>query len=614
MVEAALERIAMAKQISTLAELLTNSVASYADNPLFGQRSDDGSWHWTTYADFGDSVEKARGGLASLGIGHGDRVAAISDNRVEWAVGAYATYSLGAAWVPMYEAQTQKDWVFILKDCGAKILFAATDGIRAQVEEVSDQIPALQTIVVIDDPAGGNSIDYTELLARGAASPAPVAVVSSDDLAGLIYTSGTTGDPKGVRLSHGNFTSNINAVAEIFPLEEDDRSASFLPWAHSFGQTVELHMLTYFGASTGITSAKTLIRDMPEITPTILVAVPTIFNKVYDGLKKRMEAEGGITKTLFDAAVANGRKRIQLEKRGKRSRWIDLKNDLFDKIVFTKVRAAFGGRLRYAFSGGAAISTEVAEFISAVGIVVYEGYGLTETSPIVTCNIKGARRVGSVGRAIPGVTVEIDTDITGDKEIGEIVVHGPNVMMGYHNLPVADAEVFTPDHGFRTGDLGHVDGDGYLYIRGRIKEQYKLENGKYVVPSPIEEQLQLSGFISQVMVYGEQRPHNVAIIVPDIEYLVKWAGENDLDASDIDVLLADEKVKELYKTEVNRGQSSIKHYERVRDFFLDGDEFTPENGMLTPSLKVKRRAVMAKFGGEIDAMYESADPLIGRNE
>ena len=604
----------MATQISTLAELLTNSVTSYADNPLFGQRSDDGSWHWTTYGEFGESVEKARGGLASLGISHGDRVAVISDNRVEWAVGAYATYSLGAAWVPMYEAQTQKDWVFILKDCGAKVLFAATDGIRAQVEEVSDQLPALQTIVVIDDPAGGESIDYTELLARGAAAPAPVAVVSSEDLAGLIYTSGTTGDPKGVRLSHGNFTSNINAVAEIFPLEEDDRSASFLPWAHSFGQTVELHMLTYFGASTGITSAKTLVRDMPEITPTILVAVPTIFNKVYDGLKKRMAAEGGITKTLFDAAVANGRKRIQLEKQGKRSRWIDLQNDLFDKIVFTKVRAAFGGRLRYAFSGGAAISTEVAEFISAVGIVVYEGYGLTETSPIVTCNIKGARRVGSVGRAIPGVTVEIDTDTTGDKEIGEIVVHGPNVMLGYYNLPDADAEVFTPDHGFRTGDLGHVDDDGYLYIRGRIKEQYKLENGKYVVPSPIEEQLQLSGFISQVMVYGEQRPHNVAIIVPDIEYLEKWAEENGLDASDVGALLADEKVKELFKTEVNRGQSSIKHYERVRDFFLDGDEFTPENGMLTPSLKVKRRAVMARFGDEIDAMYEGDDPLIGRNE
>ncbi len=550
----------MTTQIATLADLLTNSVANYPDNPLFGQRGNDGEWHWMSYGEFGDAVGKARGGLASLGVGHGDRVAAISDNRAEWAVGAYATYSLGAAWVPMYEAQTQKDWIYILRDSGAKVLFAATDGIRAQVDEIASELPDLETIVVIDDPAGGDSIDYTELLARGAASPVPVAVVSSDDLAGLIYTSGTTGDPKGVRLSHGNFTSNINAIAEIFPLEEDDRSASFLPWAHSFGQTVELHTLTYFGASTGLTSAKTLIRDMPEIKPTILVSVPTVFNKVYDGLKKRMEAEGGVTKKLFDAAIANGRKRIQLEKQGKRSPWIDLKNNLFDKIIFAKVRAAFGGRLRYAFSGGAAISTEVAEFISAVGIVVYEGYGLTETSPIVTCNIKGARRVGSVGRAIPGVTVEIDTDITGDKEIGEIIVHGPNVMMGYYNLPEADAEVFTHDHGFRTGDLGHVDDDGYLFIRGRIKEQYKLENGKYVVPSPIEEQLQLSGFISQIMVYGEQRPHNVAVVVPDVEYLEKWAADNGLDVSDLDALLQDGKVKDLFKTEIDRVQSEIKHY------------------------------------------------------
>jgi long-chain acyl-CoA synthetase len=604
----------MATQISTLAELLTNSVASYPDNPLFGVRGTGGDWKWTTYAEFGDAVEKVRGGLASLGVGHGDRVAAISDNRVEWAVGAYATYSLGAAWVPMYEAQTQKDWVYILRDSGAKVLFAATDGIRAQVDEVAHDLPDLQTIIVIDDPAGGDAIDYTELLARGAENPAAVAMVTPEDLAGLIYTSGTTGAPKGVKLSHGNFASNINAIAEIFPLEQDDRSASFLPWAHSFGQTVELHTLTYFGASTGLTTAATLVRDMPEIHPTILVSVPTVFNKVYDGLQKRMEAEGGITQTLFNAAISNGRKKIQLEKQGRRSPWVDIQDNLFDKIVFTKVRDAFGGRLRYAFSGGAAISTEVAEFISACGIVVYEGYGLTETSPIVTCNVKGARRVGSVGRAIPEVTVTIDTDITGDSEIGEIVVHGPNVMMGYYNLPEADAEVFTPDGGFRTGDLGHVDDDGYLFIRGRIKEQYKLENGKYVVPSPIEEQLQLSGFISQVMVYGEQRPYNVAVVVPDVEYLEKWAGENGMDVSDLDALLADEKVQELFTTELNRGQASIKRYERVRDFVLEPDEFTPENGMLTPSLKIKRRAVMAKFGNDIDAMYEADNPLIGRDE
>ncbi|MFV2000774.1 MAG: long-chain fatty acid--CoA ligase [Acidimicrobiia bacterium] len=604
----------MATEIATLVDLYSNSVTSYPDNQLFGERGPDGDWDWMSYSEFGEAIAKARGGLASLGVVHGDRVAIISDNRTEWAIGAYATYSLGAAWVPMYEAQTQKDWKYILKDAGAKVLFAATDGIRAQVEEIQSELPELNTIIVIDDPAGGNSIDYTELLARGAADPVPVADVKGSDLAGLIYTSGTTGNPKGVQLSHSNFSSNINALSVIFPLEQDDRSASFLPWAHSFGQTVELHALIYFGASTGLTSAKTLTRDMPEIKPTILVSVPTVFNKVYDGIQKMMEAKGGVTKRLFDAAVSNARKREQLANRDKHSRWIDIQHDLFDKIVFAKVREAFGGRLRYAFSGGAAISTEVAEFISAVGITVYEGYGLTETSPIVTCNIKGARRVGSVGRAIPEVTLEIDTDITGDPEIGEIVVHGPNVMMGYYHLPEENEAVFTPNQGFRTGDLGHVDDDGYLFIRGRIKEQYKLENGKYVVPSPIEEQLQLSGFVSQVMVYGEQRPYNVAVVVPDFEYLDKWAKEKNLGTADIDALLAEPQVTELFTTEINRAQSSIKHYERVRDFVLANEEFTPENGMLTPSLKIKRRAVMAKLGDQIDGMYTGDDPLIGRNE
>lgn len=604
----------MAHQISTLVDLITHSTVTYADNPLIGQRSGTGDWSWTTYAEFSSALDRARGGLAKLGVTAGDRVAIIADNRLEWAVGAYATYMLGAAWVPMYEAQTQKDWRFILRDCGAKVLFAATDGIRAQIEEIADDLPELSTIVVIDDPAGGKAIDYTELLASGAENPAPVAVVDEADLAGLIYTSGTTGNPKGVMLSHANFASNINAISEVFPLEEVDRSASFLPWAHSFGQTVELHALTYFGASMGLTSAKTLTRDMPEIKPTILVSVPTVFNKVYDGLQKMMEAEGGVKKTMFDAAIANARKREQMRKRGARSRWVDLQNDLFDKLVFTKVRDAFGGRLKYAFSGGAAISTEVAEFISAVGVTVYEGYGLTETSPVVTANNRKARRIGSVGKPIPGVTVEIDTDRTGDPTVGEIVVYGPNVMMGYYNLPEEDAAVFTENHGFRTGDLGHIDEEGFLFIRGRIKEQYKLENGRYVVPSPIEEQLQLSGFISQVMVYGEQRPFNVAVVVPDFEYLEKWATDNGLDTADLDALLRDARVRELYKTEINRAQSGIKQYERVRNFVLDNEEFTPENGLLTPSLKIKRRAVMAKLGTEIDDLYESKDPLLGRDE
>jgi long-chain acyl-CoA synthetase len=603
----------MPADVATLSDLYAQSVTLFPDNPLFGRRTADGTWDWVSYREFGEAIDKARGGLAGLGISSGDRVAIISDNRVEWAVGAYATYSLGGAWVPMYEAQTQKDWKYILKDCGAKVAFAATDGIRAQLEEIQSDLPDLETIVVIDDPAGGKAIDYEELLARGAAAPVPRSQVDPADLAGLIYTSGTTGNPKGVMLSHSNIASNLNAVAEIFPLAEEDRSASFLPWAHSFGQTVELHALIFFGSSTGITSAKFLTRDMPEIKPTLLVAVPTVFNKVYDGLVKLMKEEGGVKETLFNAALSNAHKKEALARKGKHSRIVDIQHGLFDKIVFSKVRDRFGGRVRYAFSGGAAISTEVAELISAVGIVVYEGYGLTETSPIATCNIKSARRVGSVGRAIPGVTIKIDTDVTGDSQVGEIVVYGPNVMMGYYNMPEANDEVFTPDGGFRTGDLGHVDSDGYLYIRGRIKEQYKLENGKYVVPSPIEETLMLSGYISQVMVHGEQRPYNVAAIVPDVEYLDKWAKENNVDASDSDALLQNDAVIELFKTEITRAQKDIKHYERVRDFVLTDKEWTPENGMLTPSLKIKRRAVMAELGTALDDLYEGNDPLLGRD-
>ena len=586
-----------------LVQLYTTSVERFGDNPLFGERDDAGTWDWMTYARFGETVDQARAGLAALGVGSGDRVAIISDNRTQWAVGAYATYGLGAAWVPMYEAQQPKDWYFILDDSGAKVAFVANDTIRAALEDQAAELGDLEHIVVIDGDAGGDAITYDDLLAKGAEAPADAVQSEGDHLAGLIYTSGTTGKPKGVMLSHGNIASNINALNQVFPLDPEDRSASFLPWAHSFGQTVELHALVSFGSSTGMTSAKTLTRDLPEIQPTLLVAVPTVFNKVYDGLQKMMEAKGGVTQAIFNKAIANARKRSDLAKRGKKTRWVEMQHGLYDKAVFSKVRDRLGGNLKYAFSGGAAISTEVAEFISAVGITVYEGYGLTETSPVVTANVRGARKVGSVGQAIPGVEVKIDSDVSPEEGIGEIVVYGPNVLQGYYNLPDENAKVFTEDGGFRTGDLGFIDEEGFLFIRGRIKEQYKLENGKYVVPSPIEEQINLSGFVESNMVHGEQRPYNVALIVPDSEAVTAWATEQGLDTSDYGSLLDSDEIHTLISSELDRTQEPVKHYERVRDFVLAGDEWTPENGMLTPSLKVKRRAVMEKYGEQIDALY-----------
>ncbi|MEN8234837.1 MAG: long-chain fatty acid--CoA ligase [Actinomycetota bacterium] len=593
----------MATEFRNLVELYESSVGRFAENPLFGIGHADG-WTWMTYHEFGEQVDFARAGLAGLGVEPGDRVAVISDNRVEWAVGAYATYGLNCAWVPMYEAQLSKEWEYIIADSGAKVAIVADDGIRAQLDDHRDETPSLEQVVVINGEAGGDAITWAELLARGAEAPVDTIHPASEDLAGLIYTSGTTGKPKGVMLSHGNLTSNVNVFPDMFDIGPDDRTASFLPWAHSFGQTVELHFVIAAGGSIGMTSARTLTDDLPEIKPTVLVSVPMVYNRLYDALQKMMASKGGATKVIFDRALANAHKRSELASRGKTTRWVEMQHDLYDKLVFSKVREGFGGRLKYSVTGGAAISVEVAEFISAMGMTVYEGYGLTETSPVAAANMLSARRVGTVGKEIPGVRIEIDTEVTGDSEIGEIVIYGPNVMMGYYNLPEEDEKVFTPDGGFRSGDLGYRDEDGFIIIRGRIKEQYKLENGKYVVPGPIEEQLQLSGYVTNVMVYGEQRPHNVALIVPDMDALVKWAERHGLGDLSHDALLESEKVSDLYQREIDRLSGSIKGYEKVRGFVLEDEEFTPENGMLTPSLKVKRRAVMTRYGDDIEKLYK----------
>ena len=593
----------MATDFKSLPDLFEASVARFGDNPLFGTKQSDGTWAWMSYAEFGERVARARAGLAGLGVGSGDRVAVILDNSTEWAVGAYGTYTLGAAWVPMYEAQQSKEWQYILADSGAKVAFVADDGTRAQLEDHADRLPDLEQVVVIHGEAEGAAITFDELLARGAEAPVDTVHPDPESLAGLIYTSGTTGNPKGVMLSHANLTSNINTYPDLFDIGPDDRTASFLPWAHSFGQVVELHFILAAGASAGLTSAKTLMDDLPEIKPTILVSVPAVYNRIYDGLKKLMAAEGGIKKMMFDQAMSNADKRSTLAAEEKTSTFVELQQGLFDQLVFSKVRDRFGGRLKYAFSGGAAISPEVAEFISALGLTVYEGYGLTETSPVAAANIEGSRKVGTVGREIPGVRIDIDMDAVGSEEVGEIVIHGPNVMMGYYNLAEENEAAFTPDGGFRSGDLGSRDDEGFISIRGRIKEQYKLENGKYVVPSPIEEQLQLSGFVTNIMVYGEQRPHNVAVIVPDIEALKRWADDNGLGDRSIEQLLKEEQVADLIQLELNRYSGPIKGYEKIRGFVLSDEEFTPENGMLTPSLKIKRRAIMTKYGDEIEALY-----------
>lgn len=595
----------MAHKFETLVDIYRNSTKEFASRELFGEKK-NGIWTWMTYGRFSQLVDDLRGGLAQLGVGPGDKVAVVSNNRSEWAIAAYASYTLGAAYVPMYESQQSKEWEYILNDSGAKVVFAANEKIAGALEGLRGKIPHLEHVIRFgggDQDAGTMGI----LLRRGAETPAPIIQPKPSDLAGLIYTSGTTGKPKGVMLSQANLANNVNAIHELFPMRAEDRSLSFLPWAHSFGQTVELHGLYSMGASMGIVeSVDKIVDNMSEIRPTLLFSVPRIFNRIYDGLQKRMQTESAVKRMLFERGMAVAAERKKLEAKGQKSVLLDLQHAFFDRLVFSKVRERFGGRLQYAFSGGAAISREVAEFIDNLGITVYEGYGLTETSPIATGNYPGHRKIGSVGRAIPGTRVEIDTSVTGDPKQGEVVVHGHNVMLGYFNLPEENAKVFTGDGGFRTGDMGYLDDDGYLWITGRIKEQYKLENGKYVVPVPIEEGMQLSTFISSVMVHGANKPFNIAIIVPDMDQLKKWATEKGFDTNSIPELLKRPEVQKLYQEQIHEHTRDIKGYERPQRFMLVSEDFSVANDMLTPSLKLKRRTVLQRYGEAIEELYRKA--------
>jgi len=578
---------------ATLVDIYTDALKTFPDQPLFGTKK-GGHWTWMTYLEFGKKTDAFRAGLAALGVKKGDRVAIIANNRPEWAIAAYACYGLGAAFVPMYEAQLAKDWEFIVKDSDAKILIAATDAIAEKTKAFLETIPSLAYIVSMD-PAT-KTTDKVKSFSELATTTTTVPTIAAEksDVAGLIYTSGTTGNPKGVILSHWNIASNVSAMNEIFPMSSLDRSLSFLPWAHSFGQTVELHGLISMGASLAICeSVDKILDNLQETQPTLLFSVPRIFNKLYAAVQKQISSKPN----LVQAAVKSALKTRAKQRNGEDvSLGEGLVLALTDRVVFSKVRARFGGQLKYAFSGGAAISTEVAEFIDSLGITVYEGYGLTETSPIATANWPGNRRIGSVGKPIPGVKVQISED-------GEIVVHGDNVMQGYHNRKEENDAVFTTDGGFRTGDMGRIDADGFVFITGRLKEQYKLENGKYVVPTPLEEQYKLSAYVLNVMVYGDNKPFNVALVVANMEAVKKWASENGVSESDPDKLLAHAKVRALFKQELDHYGEKFKGFEGVKDFALIADDFTTENGLLTPSLKVKRRKVFEKYEALIQALY-----------
>jgi len=588
---------------STLCELYETSIKKFSGLPLFGTRDARG-WHWLNYRDFASQVDALRAALIHAGLKSGDRVALVAPNSAAWAVVAFATYSAGGVLVPIYPYQRYDDWLDILRDAAPSFVFSYGIEAASTVNGWRTELDPSPAIICLTDRAVSGVLTLDEFLAQTLGVGHAVVHPDPADLCMILYTSGTTGRPKGVELTHHNVGSNLSALHQIFPVVPEDRSLSFLPWAHGFGQVVELYGLFSVGASLAIApSEDELMKGLREVRPTLLFSVPKLWNRLYDTLQDRIRREGPLSRKLFEDGLDNARIRRRIRKEGRARGFVELKTKLYDRLIFDRIREQFGGRVRYAVSGGAQLAPEVAELVDSLGITLYEGYGLTETSPIVSANWPGARKLGSVGKPLPSVKVVIDHSVGPNSRDGEIVVYGDNVMRGYHKLPEDTAKLIGKDGGLRTGDLGYLDGEGFLFVTGRIKEQYKLDNGRYVAPSPLESELRSSRFIRNLMVYGDGRPYNVALIVPDLEFLREWAGEHRLRRPNDKELLAHPEVRAAVAREIERCSESFRQFEKVRDFALLERDFSIEDGTLTHTLKVRRREVVQRYASLIDDIY-----------
>jgi long-chain acyl-CoA synthetase len=423
----------------------------------------------------------------------------------------------------------------------------------------------------------------------------------------MIYTTGTTGDPKGVLLSHGNATYCSRGGFEIYPeLNETQIGLSMLPWAHSYAFSGELNNWIQFGGSLGfMRDVTTLAEDFQLLKPTYLISVPRVFNKIYDGIQMKMDDAGGLKKKLFTAACNAGKKKRELADQGKSSLLTNMKFRILDKLVFSKVRAGFGGRLSGSLTASAAMNKEIGEFFYDLGVPTYDCYGLSETSPAVTMNCANAIRLGSVGKPLRGQKVVIDQSVVEEGAIdGEIVVYGPNIMKGYHNKPKETAKVIMKDGGFRTGDRGRFDEDGFLWITGRIKEQFKLENGKYVFPSAIEEEMKLLPNIANAMIYGDGKAFNICLVLPDYEVTARWAADKGVSKKPEDLVNNEEFTNMMEEEIATHLKKTFGGYEIPRKFLFLKEDFSVDNGMLTQTLKLKRRVVLSNYQDDIDKLYK----------
>ena len=560
-------------------------------------------------------VQRARliaAGLYSLGIRRGDRVALLSESRPEWTLTDAGCIFAGAIDVPIYPTLTPPQVQYILKDAGARVLFVANEAKLREIQPILTNCSALEHLIVFEkDPESKSAaISLEQLEARGQAFAQQQRELlreselqtKPDDLATIIYTSGTTGEPKGVMLTHANLVSNLDASGH-FSFGIEDSALSVLPLSHIFEREA-MYMYLYHGMAVYFAeSLETIGPNLREVHPTILVGVPRIFEKIYARIKQSAADKGRASVMLLDWAVNVAKERARhLLAKERVPTLLGLQYKLADSLMFFRWKAALGGRIRLLVSGGAALPEELALIYIGAGIPIVQGYGLTETSPVITASSIDVNRVGTVGKPIPNVEVRIAAD-------GEIETRGPNVMRGYYNKPEETRAVFSEDGWFKTGDIGTIDADGFLRITDRKKELLKTSGGKYIAPQPIEQLIKGSRFVNQVVLIGNGRRFPAALIVPDWERLESYAQLKGIEARDRAQLCNHPRIIDLFERQVAALTPDLAQFEKVKKIGLLENELTIEGGELTPTLKVKRRVVDEKYRDAIDQLYAGAERL-----
>lgn len=590
----------------TLTELFLEGVDRFGDGPAYRFIESDGSIKDISYSDVLLAVRNVSASLEAAGLTRGDRVAILSENRPEWALSDFGCLCAGVIVVPIYPTLTEPQVAYVLADSGVKLVFTSSveqaEKTRAAAEECDQDI----SIVMFDDaptpPAG--VVSWGDFLARGseigeARSEKDFRTMAREaephDVATILYTSGTTGQPKGVMLTHNNVASDVQAVCAVISIDDSDSTVSFLPLSHILQRAADyLHF--WVGCTIGYPrSLETLLVDMRVLRPTIVVSVPRIYEKIYNGV---MDASGA-KKVLVDWAVGVADRAATLRLNGvEPTGWLGLQYRVADKLVFSKVKAAVGGRLRLFVSGGGPLAPALNRFFYSIGLTILEGYGLTETSPVTNVNTEVDFRIGTVGKPVPGTEIRIAED-------GEILIRGGQVMKGYYNNPEATAEAIDEEGWFFTGDIGEIDSDGFLKITDRKKDLIVTAAGKNVAPQPIENRLMTHALVEQAVLVGDRRRYCALLVVPAFAALEAWARSRGIKWTSRAELVSDPRVVDHVQNEVFGVLSDLAPFEMPKKIALLEEEFTIVNGFLTPTLKVKRRVVRERLAEVIDSLYAS---------